>query len=126
MAMTGADWTIAIGAFEEDAVSITPPAPSADDVEFTDLADTAKVFLPAIPDNGEIVAVFNYTKSLYADLIALYRVLSTVVVTASDGLTGTCTNSYIKTIEKSEATHGDPMTVTVTIKVSGAWTVVEN
>jgi hypothetical protein len=121
--MTGADWTLTIDGLLLTSVSLTPPESSRDDVEFTDLTDNSKVFLPGIPDNGEIQFVCNYTAARYVAIKAKEGVIGTITVEDPDGLTGECTDSYLKVVGLTEATHDSPMQINGTCKVSGDWTV---
>jgi len=101
--------------------SITPPNPSGEDVETTDMSasDGYHTYIPGLVDGGEVTVTLKFDKTQEATLYALIRVVASFLITFP------CSSKwffpgYLKALGEAEVTKGGLMTTQATFKVSGA------
>lgn len=124
MAIKGIGSTLSKGGSAiSNLLSLDFPSVEVDKLEVTNLASTAKEFIPGIKDEGEVVAEILYDHDSYFDIIGWVGTSYSWNIATPDGTDGTF-DGFITKVELS-AKPNEPMVTKITIKVSGAVTVDE-
>ena len=118
MAQTGLGSTITHATITGDIVEISGPNPSRDTIDATHLGSTAKEFLFALVDNGEVTITAQYTSvpAMDGDATAVVITLSVgqspggQILTFDGGITG---------YNITGVTEDGIVTIEITIKVTG-------
>lgn len=107
-------------------LSIGHPSKTVDTIEDTDLDSEAKEFSPGLTDNGEASVQFRFDPSdtnhqYVEDLADEPEVKSYQIFVPIPGATGILYtfNAFPTGFDKPEGGNSDPITATLTLKVSG-------
>lgn len=111
-----------------DVVSISGPSQTVGTVETTDLASSAKEYLPTILDAGEITATINYdpgtaTHANLSDLLSSPAVKGWKIIFSNTDGSVYAFNGILTGFSVSGVAVEEIVTAEISIKLSGAVTI---